>query len=246
MNGTQALGRALDILFVLADADSTLTVSEIADKVSIPESSIYRFIQTLEQNGIVERKGKGQITLGLRILDLARSLSNQIDKQLLVIARPIMEELTEQTNETSVLFIRSGTNAVCIENVKSHQLIRFSIDNGRVVPLCQGATGKTILAYENASIVNQVVQSMDDQRISDHLVQELQQIKEDGFSFTKGEFDTDAFAISAPILDTYQRVVASLSVVGPIYRFTPTKLDAMIENTRLAALKISNKLGKPS
>ncbi len=63
MNGTQTLGRAIDILFVLAESGTTLTVSEIAEKVGIPDSTAYRFIQTLIKNGFVERKGRGQIGL---------------------------------------------------------------------------------------------------------------------------------------------------------------------------------------
>ncbi|MNI04214.1 HTH-type transcriptional regulator KipR [compost metagenome] len=246
MNGTQALGRALDILFVLAEADTPLTVSEIAEKVSIPESSAYRFIQTLEQNGIVERKGKGQITLGLRIFDLARSLSNQIDKQLLAIARPIMEELTHQTNETSVLFIRSGMNAVCIENVSTHRLIRLSIQNGRVLPLHEGASGKMLLAFENPKIIDQVMSSIANEQVRVKLSQELTQIHEAGYSCTVGEFDPDAFAIAAPVWDTHQRIVASLSIAGPSYRFNKNELSPLIEHVRHAAVEISHKLGKPS
>lgn len=106
MNGIQTLSRALDILFALSEVSGTLTVSEIAQKVSIPESTTYRFLQTLEQNGIVERRGKNQIGLGLRILDLARSLNMQFQRDLLPLALPIMEELTEAVQETSVLFVR--------------------------------------------------------------------------------------------------------------------------------------------
>src|SRR5690606_19846761 len=62
-NGTQTLARALDILFALAEAESTLSVSEIAERVSIPESTTYRLLQTLEQNGVVERRAKGRSVL---------------------------------------------------------------------------------------------------------------------------------------------------------------------------------------
>ena len=96
-NSTQTLKRGLDILFVLAEAGTTLSVSEIAEKVNIPESTAYRLLQTLEKLGVVERREKGRIGLGMKILYLANSLAKQIDLRLNEIAKPIMKKLTEET-----------------------------------------------------------------------------------------------------------------------------------------------------
>jgi DNA-binding IclR family transcriptional regulator len=67
MNGIQTLARALDILFVLAKADTTLSVSDISEKVSIPETMRVRPIvcykQTLEQNGSLSAKAKVRLAL---------------------------------------------------------------------------------------------------------------------------------------------------------------------------------------
>ncbi|BBI35326.1 IclR family transcriptional regulator [Cohnella abietis] len=243
MNGTQTLGKAIDILFVLAESRSTLTVSEIAEKVCIPDSTAYRFIQTLIKNGFVERKGRGQIGLGLRIFDLARSLSSQIERELLAIARPIMEELTNQTNETTVLFIRTGTKAICIEHVTSRRLIRLSIENGRVLPLHSGASGKTLLAYESDKIIGELLESIEDDSKKRGLLEQLKDIRNAGHCLTLGEVDTDAFAIAAPIFDTQHRLAASLSVAGPVHRLNEENLPSTIEAVKLAAAQISQKLG---
>ncbi|REK76040.1 IclR family transcriptional regulator [Paenibacillus paeoniae] len=244
MNGTQTLGRAIDILFALAESGSTLTVSEIAERVGIPDSTAYRFIQTLIKNGFVERKGRGQIGLGLRIFDLARSLSQQIEKDLLTIARPIMEELTNATGETTVLFVRSGSKAICIENVTSKRLIRLSIENGRVLPLNLGASGKTLLAYESDKIIEEMCKLFSESAEGAELLyQELEAIRGQGYSYTLGEYDSDAFAVAAPILDPQQRIVASLSAAGPIHRLNKEEIPSFIEQVKDAASQISCKLG---
>jgi DNA-binding IclR family transcriptional regulator len=243
LSGTQTLGRAIDILFVLAESRSTLTVSEIAEKVSIPESTAYRFIQTLIKNGFVERKGRGRIGLGLRIFDLARSLSQQIERELLTIARPVMEELTNRTNETTVLFVRAGSKAVCIENVTSRRLIRMSIENGRVLPLYSGASGKALLAFESEKTIEEVSKMFPAETNKQTLLAQLEQIRKDGYCITLGEVDTDAFAVAAPILDTQQRVVASLSVAGPIHRLNDDVVSSTIQYVKEAASQISQKLG---
>ncbi|NGQ93945.1 IclR family transcriptional regulator [Brevibacillus sp. SYP-B805] len=246
MNGTQTLGRALDILFVLAEAESTLSVNEIAERVSIPESTTYRLLQTLEKNGIVERRAKGQIGLGLRILDLARSLYQQIDRELFVIARPIMETLTENTNETTILMVRTGTNVICIQHVESRRLIRFAIENGRILPLHLGASGKAILAYETKRVVDQILQRLEDQQKKEKLLADLAQIRQQGYCLTVGEVDRDVFGIAAPIFDSYQRIVASLTIAGPAERLSPETSERMVRSVMEATHTISQKLARVS
>jgi len=243
MNGTQTLGRALDILFALSEANGTLTVSEIAEKVSIPESTTYRFLQYLEQNGIVERRGKSQIGLGLRILDLARSLSEQVHRELLTLAMPIMEELTRQTNETSILFVRNGTNCVCIQNVRSQGLLQFAVENGRILTLSSDASGKCLLAYENKKIMDRVLETLEQPEDGENLVQECERIFAQGYSITVGEVDPDVYAIAAPILDAKGDIVASLSIAGPAFRCHETYNNEMIEYVVASARRISQKLG---
>ncbi|WP_223066098.1 IclR family transcriptional regulator [Paenibacillus caui] len=218
MNGNQTLGRALDILFALAEAQTTLTVTQIAEKVSIPDSTAYRFLQTLEHNGLVERRAKGQIGLGLRILDLARNVHQQIDRRMHDLALPLLEELTEATGETSILAIRSGLNTVCVQSIESHRLIRLSIENGRIMPLYSGATGKAILAFESAKVCDQVLESVNDTAKA-KLVSELASIRKTGFSKTVGEVDTDVFGVAAPVFNSRDYVLASITVAGPVSRY---------------------------
>ena len=73
MSQIKTLNRALDILFILTESDGPLTVTEIAEKTEVPESTTYRLIQALEQKGVIHRH-LGQISLGMRILDMAKTI----------------------------------------------------------------------------------------------------------------------------------------------------------------------------
>jgi len=243
MNGTQTLSRALDILFALAEEKGSLTVSEIAEKVSIPESSIYRFLQTLEQNGIVERRSKGRIGLGMRILDLARSLSQQMHQELIPLALPIMEELTSITNETSLLFVRSGTNAICIQHVKSRALIQYSTENGRILPLHLGASSKAILAFESEKIKKAVIDGLKEEHEKLTLTDDLLNIRERGYALSHGEADSDVFAIGAPVLDSRGSIVASLSIAGPVFRLDQERTARFTDAVVSFAEQLSRRLG---
>jgi DNA-binding IclR family transcriptional regulator len=64
---------------------------------------------------VIERKSKGQIGLGMRILEPTKSPQHQINRKLHTLVQLIMEKLTEKTMETSVLAVRARLNVTCIQ-----------------------------------------------------------------------------------------------------------------------------------
>lgn len=245
MNQTQTIERALDILFVLAEAETTLSVSEIAERVPLPDSTAYRLIKTLEVNGVVERKGKGKISLGMRLLDLARSLHTQIDRDLLTIARPVMEKITQSLNETSLLVVRRGEIGVSMQHVEGSHLIGFVSENGKTHPLHEGASGKSILAFETAQFIEKVLSTIDGVD-KEKVYKELAAIKKNGYVKTIGEVDPDTLAVAAPIMDEYNRVIASLSIIGPRERFDEETLRRSIKEVLEATKEISRNISEYS
>ena len=246
VNKTQTLDRAFDIIFSLAEAETILTVSEIAEKVAIPESTAYRLIKSLEQYGMVERKSVGQIRLGVRILDLARSLQQQMDRELITIARPIMEELTEKVNETSILCVRSAAQVICVQSIDTRQILRLSVEIGKILPLYLGASGKAILAFEHERTIEQLVRTISDVSKKQSLNEEIEKIRQRGYCMTFGEVDTNIFGLAVPIFDSEKRVIASLTVAGPTERWTKENSEEFVNKVVSSGHEISEKLAHVS
>lgn len=242
MSQIKTLNRALDILFILTEADGALTVTEIAEKTEVPESTTYRLIQALEQKGVVHRHS-GQISLGMRILDMAKTIYEQIDQDLLTHAQPIMEKLTNKIDETSILVVRRGNIGVTVHHVDGSHLIGFVVRNGRTHPLHLGASGKAILAYETKKYINRFIIE-NDPKHHEKLLEDLAQIRKDGYVKTTGEVDPDIVGISAPVFDRINRIVASISIVGPKDRFnesyTEKTISAVIESAKKLTTRLSN------
>ncbi|MEH7342359.1 IclR family transcriptional regulator [Bacillus sp. JJ1532] len=242
VNKNQTIERALDIIFSLAEVESNLTVSEIAEKVAIPESTAYRLIKTLENYGMVERKSVGQIRLGVRILDLARSLQQQMDRELITIARPIMEMLTENVNETSLLCVRSATEVICVQSIETRQILRLSVEVGKILPLYRGASGKAILAFEKKQTISQLVQTISDENVRQNIQSEIEEIRSQGYCLTFAEVDTNIFGLAVPIYDKDKRVIASLTVAGPTDRWTKENSELFVNTVVSSAEEISRQL----
>ncbi|MFD2131746.1 IclR family transcriptional regulator [Pseudogracilibacillus auburnensis] len=243
MSQIKTLNRALDILFILTEAEGPLTVTEIAEKTAVPESTTYRLIQSLEKKGVIHRHS-GQISLGMRILDMAKTIYEQIDQDLLTHAQPIMEELTNKIDETSILVVRRGNIGVTVHHVDGSHLIGFVVRNGRTHPLHLGASGKAILAFETQKYINRFITEIDVKH-HEKLIKDLAQIRDDGYVKTTGEVDSDIVGISAPVFDRINRITASISIVGPKDRFneqvTEKTMNAVIGSAKKLTQKLSNK-----
>ncbi|MCR2821691.1 IclR family transcriptional regulator [Lederbergia panacisoli] len=246
VNKNQTIERALDIIFSLSEAGCNLTVGEIAAKVAIPESTAYRLIKTLEQYGLVERKSVGQIRLGVRILELARSLQQQLNHELISISRPIMEELTEKVNETSILCVRSASQVICVQSIETQRMLRLSVEIGKMMPLDRGASGKAILAFEQKQTIDQLVKAISDANLRRSVEKEIDVIREQGYCLTFGEVDTNIFGLAVPIYDINKRVIASLTVAGPTERWDQESGNEFIQTVVSSAHKITKSLAQIS
>jgi len=241
MGESQTLAKALDILFAIAETDADLSVSDIARKISAPESTVYRLLKTLEGYGVVERKKWGKIGIGLKIIDLARNIYPQLDQILVHSAKPVMEELTAKTGETSILMVRSGQSRVCVQCVESPHFMRCSIKKDTPFPLYRGASGKAILAFETDQLKEQIISNLPENDRKNHLA-ELAKIQKQGFCITVGDVEENALGIGVPIYDRHEKVLASLSIAGPADRMKNKGIDRLVQETIKASKQISDKM----
>jgi IclR family KDG regulon transcriptional repressor len=246
--GSQTFQRGLDCLLALASSDHPLSVAEIAAAVDVPESTVYRLLRPLEQRGLVERTDQGKRVLGLRVLELCKGLRRSHRLNINEIARPIMQQLADVTQETVILTQVIGLEAICVENIESAQPIRLSFDRGRVQPIHAGASAKILLAFSDRGFQEKVLNRCNGRAYADgvpvdceKLRQELAQIREQRFAVTTGELDLGATAVAAPILGKDSSLVAGLSVAGPRDRFGTERLPGLIELTVAMSRQISER-----
>lgn len=239
----QTLVKALDVLNMLGEHENNMSVEEIAAKLEIPESTTYRLLQTLEKKGFIERESRGSITLGYAVLNLARDTYEKMDRQLSVVAVPVMEEITEKICETSILSVRSGIYSTCLRSVPCKERIRFVADERRLIPVHRGSAGRAILAYENEKIQAQTLNNIEEEDIRKKLVEQMEDTRKCGYAVSYGEYDEDTLGVAVPIFNSNNRVYASVAVIGPEYRMSRKSIEkdiypALLEGSK----KIRNQL----
>jgi DNA-binding IclR family transcriptional regulator len=139
---SQTLDRGLRVLGVLATAPDGLTVTELAARLEVNRTVVYRLVSTLEQHALVRRDARGRLHVGLGVLHLASA----VQPMLRDLAVPVLRELAESVGCTAHLTVADGEEALALAVVEpSWTDFHVSYRVGSRHPLSQGAAGKAIL-----------------------------------------------------------------------------------------------------
>lgn len=244
--GAQVLVRALNLLFTLREEEGAISVAELGRRLNIPQSNLYRLLQGLEHAGLVDRDVRGEVQLGLRLLEIGNSVLARIHRDVVPAASPVMIALTAEAQQTSLLTMRAGLSALCVHAVESPQPISLSFAPGRLLPLLGGASGRVLLPWLPNRVLNSLLDrngAMKDAQGRSFTAHDLEtyiaQARRDGYVMTTGEVDPGVAAIAAPVLLGDGRLWAGLSIAGPIEQFSPDQIPALIAAVRKQASALS-------
>ncbi|MEM8729191.1 MAG: IclR family transcriptional regulator [Pseudomonadota bacterium] len=241
-----SVDRALTLLETLA-AHPQQGVTDLARRLGLTKSVVFRLLSTLEMRGFVVREGdKAVFSLGYRMGVLGEQAGAQ--NMLLSAARPVMERLREETAENINLVIREGTQSLVVATLAGHHAMRIYANAGRYGPLHAGGGSMLLLAFAPESVRDDVLSSTlrrftpTTATDPEELRVRLDTIRADGFNIAINDLDEGAFSIAAPILNVAQEVVASISVAGAMARYDESRRRRYLALVEGAAAEISGKL----
>ncbi len=128
----------------------------------------------------------------------------------------------------------------------------MSVELGTLYPLHAGSSGRAILAFlspaDKERIETRPLERHTERTATDvaTLHAKLAAVVERGYAVSHGERLPDAASVAAPIFDMDGHVIGSLSVCGPIRRFTEEVTTEFGLLVRESALRVSSALGYTS
>ncbi|MED0677214.1 IclR family transcriptional regulator [Aneurinibacillus thermoaerophilus] len=223
----RAADRALDILLCFID-EKELTLTEIARKVELNKSTVYRLLGSLENKGFLTRNlDTEKYQLGFRIWQLSANLPQEDDPAKILL--PEMIRLRDQVGETISLYVRNENERIRVQAVESNETIRRVAPIGAHLPLSVGASSKVLVAYSSPEVQQKVLadpswpSSIDKKAY----MEQLEEIRKRGYATSYEEREKGAAAVAVPLFSRRGELVAALSVSGPSNRLT---LERMMEN----------------
>jgi IclR family acetate operon transcriptional repressor len=246
------LEKGLSVLEAVARADSPngLTLTELGHVLGMHRTTLFRFLATLQGRGYLDRDPMtDRYRLGIQTLTLAAGWLN--DQDIRQTARPHLQRLCERVQELVHLTILDHGEVVTIDRIEGKHPISLQTEIGNRRPAHCTASGKAMLAFVHATEAERLLQSRMDavtpRTVTSPaaLIAEFAEIRARGFAIDDEEHFDGVRCVAAPVFNYDQRVVASISIAGPVQRISRERMIVLGEEVREVAEVISHHLGYP-
>jgi IclR family pca regulon transcriptional regulator len=212
----EALARGLDVLRTFRPGRLVSTLSEIAADTGLARPTVRRILLTLEALGYVRSADRGFV-LTPRVLELGMTYINHLD--LWDVARPHMERLVGQTNESTSMAQLDGSDIVYVARVAVPKIVTLSVSIGTRFPAVATSMGKVLLAALAADELDAMLAEPSRSGITprwrpsrSELHRVLREVRAKGWALADQDLAPGIRSIATGVRDGNGRVVAAVNV----------------------------------
>jgi DNA-binding IclR family transcriptional regulator len=242
--GTQTVLRASAVLDCFSEDDPEWSITDLARKLHLNQSTVSRLVGTLEATGLLERvPGALRVRVGLRAAVLGYVALSQME--LRRASLPVLEMLSRDTGLNATLAVLSGTQAIYVARVEVDQLFHGEYVLGRVAPLHGSAVGKLLLAEVAPATAQRLLAKLplkpytpNTLTTADALRRELKTIRTRRYGTDRSEWLAGVGAIAFPVRDAGGVTVAAVAVSG-LMESVFTSGSVVMDKVRTAAERLS-------
>lgn len=247
--GVKSFQKILTILECFSTVDRSLSVSELAERSALPQSTTHRLVASLRQIGLLDQDGnRSEYRLGLKLFELGNTMLINMD--IHIEARAHVEMLGLEVGEDVHLCVFDGWRMTYVDRVSGG---RSGNQNSTIVvefsPCHCTGVGKAVLAHQPANMVDRIIRlglpAYTHNTITDPQVlrTELETIRARGYSLDLGEVEAGVHCVAASIRNASGKVIAAISISGPAKRLPEERLHALAPLVIKHANLISARLG---
>jgi DNA-binding IclR family transcriptional regulator len=216
-SGVGVLDKAALLLTALENGPMTLTGLVVATGLARPTA--HRLAVALEYHRLVGRDLNGCFVLGPLLVELAQAAG---EDRLLATAGPILTRLRDVTGESAQLFRRQGDVRICVAAAERPAGLRDTVPVGAHYTMTAGSAAQILLAWEEPDLIQRSLLK------ASFTAESLSAARRQGWAQSAAQREAGVASISAPVFAPAGKVIAAVSVSGPIERLTrqPGRLHA--------------------
>ncbi len=212
----EALARGIDVIRAFGAGRPTMSLTEVAEAADLARPTARRVLLTLQELGYI-RGDDGLWSLTPRVLELGTAFVQS--QGLWDLARPHMEDLVAQTDESSSIAQLDGSDIVYVARVAVPKIITFAVSIGTRFPALQTSLGQVLLA---ALPPDEVAERLEEpsrsgieprwQPSADEREQRLREIRAQGYALVDEQLAAGIRSAAVPLRDGNGRTIAAMNV----------------------------------
>lgn len=210
--------KMIEILDLFEEEHLHWTPEQMMERLQCPRSTLYRYLRVLTNAGLVTSLPDIGYTLGPRIAELDYVMRSS--DPLITNGRPLLQALVKEIVGIGLLCRYYKDRVLCVHQEASASEIHSSYERGRAMPIAVGATSRVILAHLRLPQLRQFyeLQSGEFSRTGNNksfedLQENLREIRKQGYCLSRGEVTPGVIGIAAPVFDSENTIIGSLSAV---------------------------------
>jgi DNA-binding IclR family transcriptional regulator len=233
-SGVGVLDKAAVVLGGLESGPATL--AQLVAATGLARPTAHRLAVALEHHRLVGRDLQGRFVLGPRLRELAAAAG---EDRLLAAAGAVLIALRDHTGESAQLYRRQGDQRVCVAAADRPIGLRDSIPVGSALSMLAGSAAHVLLAWEEPDRLHRGLQG------ARFTATTLSAVRRRGWAQSIAEREPGVASVSAPVRGPSARVIAAVSISGPVERFTRQPGRQHASAVAAAADRLSQVLARP-
>ncbi|MDQ6751926.1 MAG: IclR family transcriptional regulator [Actinomycetota bacterium] len=242
-SGDSMLDRFVRILTAFDASRRSMSVATLARRADVPLATAYRLVEDMVCRDLLTRSGDGQISLGLRLWELANRSSPARD--LREGAMPFMEDIQAVVRQHTQLAVLSDDEVLVIERLSSPGSVVNPASIAGRLPVHRTSSGVVLLAFapnhvQEAYLARHPEAGVGLDAAPYDFRQLLARVRQQGFAALDGLVDAETSGVAVPVIGHGNSAIAALSVVVPLLG---DRLHAIIPVLMTGARGISRAMG---
>ncbi len=217
-SGVGVLDKTASVLNALESGPASL--AQLVQATGLARPTAHRLAVALERHRLLARDAQGRFILGPRIAELAAAAG---EDRLLAIAQPVLIQLRDHTGESAQLYRRQAEARICVAAAERAAGLRDTVPVGAALPMTAGSAAQVLLAWEEPERLHRGL------RAAKFTAASLAQVRRRGWAASVAEREAGVASVSSPVRGQGGKILAAISVSGPIERLTrsPGRLHAV-------------------
>lgn len=208
-SGVGVVDKSMMILHALERGPASL--SQLVESTGIARPTLHRLAAALIHHRLISRDYQSHYVLGGRLTELASAVG---EDRMTAAAAPVLAWLRDSTGESAQLFRRHADTRVCVASAERPVGLRDSIPVGTRFSMKAGSAAQVLLAWEDQE---RLLEGLDQAIFTPAT---LAGVRRRGWAQSMGERETGVGSVSAPVRGSNNKVIAAVSISGPIERLT--------------------------